>query len=84
MIELGDNTSRWGAPPSALRAMRAASESALAGYPQIYSEDLKTVLAAYANVDEDMIVTGCGSDDILNSTIRAVTEPGDRLAMLDP
>jgi histidinol-phosphate aminotransferase len=84
MIELGDNTSRWGAPPSALQAMRAASESALSGYPQIYSQDLKTVLADYAGVDEDMIVTGCGSDDILDSTIRAVAAPGDRMTMLDP
>jgi histidinol-phosphate aminotransferase len=31
-----------------------------------------------------MIVVGCGSDDVLDSTIRAFGEPGARLAQLDP
>ena len=84
MIELGDNTSRWGAPPAAARVMRDASGDVLSGYPEAYSDTLKQSLARYAGVDPEMIVTGCGSDDILNSTMRAVAEPGDRLAMLDP
>ena len=84
MIELGDNTSRWGAPPSAVRAMREATGAMLCGYPEIYSRSLKEVLAEYAGVDPEMIVTGNGSDDILDSTFRGVAEPGDRLAMLEP
>jgi histidinol-phosphate aminotransferase len=31
-----------------------------------------------------MIVVGCGSDDVLDSAIRALTTPGDSLAQLDP
>ena len=84
MIELGDNTSRWGAPPSAVRAMREAADAMLAGYPEIYSRTLKESLGRYASVDPDMIVVGNGSDDILDSTFRGVAEPGDHLAMLDP
>jgi len=84
MIELGDNTSRWGAPPAAIRAMRDAADAMLCGYPEMYSRTLKDVLARYAGVDPDMIVTGNGSDDILDSTFRGVAEPGDRLAMLEP
>jgi histidinol-phosphate aminotransferase len=84
MIELGDNTGRWGAPPSAVEIMAGASGEMLCGYPEAYSNRLKTALAAYAGVEPEMIVTGCGSDDILNAAIRAFGEPGQRLAMLDP
>jgi histidinol-phosphate aminotransferase len=31
-----------------------------------------------------MVVTGCGSDDVLDSAIRAFGRPGNRLAQLDP
>lgn len=84
MIELGDNTSRWGAPPSAVRAMRDAAGAVLSGYPEMYSRTLKEALSGYVGVDPDMIVIGNGSDDILDSTFRGVAEPGDRLAMLEP
>jgi histidinol-phosphate aminotransferase len=35
-------------------------------------------------VRADEVVTGCGSDDVLDSTIRAFAEPGDRIAYPDP
>jgi histidinol-phosphate aminotransferase len=41
-------------------------------------------MAGYLGVDADRIVTGCGSDDVLDSAMRALAEPGDRLAYLDP
>src|SRR5258708_12497957 len=31
-----------------------------------------------------MVTTGCGSDDVLDSSIRAFAEPGDRIAYPDP
>jgi histidinol-phosphate aminotransferase len=31
-----------------------------------------------------MVVTGCGSDDVLDSAMRAFAEPGDRIAFPDP
>ena len=84
MIELGDNTCRWGAPPAAVRAMRDAADAMPSGYPEMYSRTLKEALAQYAGVDPEMLVIGNGSDDILDSTFRGVAEPGDRLAMLEP
>ncbi|MDB4878112.1 MAG: hisD [Gemmatimonadetes bacterium] len=88
-IDLSDNTNRWGAPPAALRELRASPESALARYPDVYAASLKEALAAYVRADcptvsPAMIVTDCGSDDVLDSAIRAFAESGDRLAMLQP
>src|SRR6185503_4790584 len=82
-VDLSDNTNRWGTPPAAARALRAASPTA-ARYPETYADSLKRALARYTGVDASMIVTGCGSDDVLDSAIRAFTEPGDRIAIADP
>ncbi len=82
-VDLRDNTNLWGVPPAAGRAI-AASASAASRYPRIYASALKDALAAYAGVTPDMIVTGCGSDDVIDSALRAVADPGQRMAHLDP
>ena len=79
-IDLSDNTNLWGAPPAALRALREAPGESVTRYPALYSHDLKALVAAYAGVAADEIVTGCGSDDVLDSAIRALAEPGDAIA----
>jgi histidinol dehydrogenase len=85
-VDLSDNTSAWGAPPAASRALldAAASAEAVARYPSLDAEATTAAMAAYLGVDAARIVTGCGSDDVLDSAIRAFGEPGDRLAHLDP
>jgi histidinol-phosphate aminotransferase len=83
-IDLSDNTNLFGAPPAALVTVRETAESVVTRYPSLYTPDLKVALAAYARTDPAEIVTGCGSDDVLDSAIRAVTEPGDLIAMPDP
>lgn len=83
-LDLSDNTNRWGAPPAAARALTEMDAAAITRYPPVYTAELKAALADYARVRPEEIVTGCGSDDILDSTIRAFAEPGDRLAYPDP
>ncbi len=83
-VDLSDNTNRWGVPPAALRAVREAPEEVTARYPDLYASPLKHALAAYAGVEPEMIVTGCGSDDVLDSAIRAFAEPGTRIMMPEP
>jgi histidinol-phosphate aminotransferase len=83
-IDLSDNTNLWGAPPSAWAAIARADSEALTRYPAPYSRQLTRTLGEYLGVDADMIVVGCGSDDVLDSAIRAFGEPGGRLAQLDP
>lgn len=86
-VDLSDNTNLWGIPPAAARAItRAVSgESAwVTRYPTLYAADVKEAIAAYAGASSEMIVTGCGSDDVLDSAIRAFGEPGDVVAHPDP
>jgi histidinol-phosphate aminotransferase len=83
-IDLSDNTNLWGVPPRARAALQAAHESAITRYPALYAQQLKDALAAYAGVRADEVVTGCGSDDVLDSAIRAFAEPGARVATSAP
>lgn len=83
-IDLSDNTNQWGTPPAAERALRAAAESMLRGYPEPYGESLKDALAKHVGVPADWIVTGTGSDDILDCTFRALGKPGARVAYQSP
>jgi Histidinol-phosphate/aromatic aminotransferase and cobyric acid decarboxylase len=82
--DLSDNTNLWGTPPAAERVLRSLSSSDVRRYPSAYTSNLKTALAAYAGVEPDMIVTGCGSDNILDCAIRAFGNPGGNLACCDP
>ncbi len=83
-LDLSDNTNLWGAPPAALRAIAAPSEKAVARYPIAYEPALAAELAQYVGVSADMIACGCGSDDVLDSAIRAFAQPGEVLALPDP
>ncbi len=83
-IDLSDNTNAFGTPPSARRAMRSAPRDAATRYPSAYADALRRELAHYAGVTPAEIVTGCGSDDILDAALRAFAEPGDRVAHMDP
>ena len=81
IADLSDNTNLWGAPPAAINALR---ESQAARYPTPYSAELKEALRQYIGVDGAAIVTGCGSDDVLDATMRAFANPGDRIAYSVP
>ncbi|HEY3257312.1 MAG TPA: histidinol-phosphate transaminase [Gemmatimonadaceae bacterium] len=83
-IDLSDNTNLWGAPPVARSAVEFADSPTLTRYPAPYSRELTRVLAGYLGVDPNMVIAGCGSDDLLDSAIRAFGEPGDNLAQFDP
>jgi histidinol-phosphate aminotransferase len=83
-VDLSDNTNLWGAPPAAQSALGTADSPALTRYPAPYSRELTRALADYLGVDANMVIVGCGSDDLLDSAIRAFGEPGDTLAQLDP
>jgi histidinol-phosphate aminotransferase len=83
-IDLSDNTNLWGAPPAALRAIAAVSQEEVTRYPIAFEPNLAAALAEYAGVSPDMIACGCGSDDVLDSAIRAFAEPGEVLCTPDP
>src|SRR5690606_21159432 len=87
-LDLADNTNLWGVPPAAARAVASASASSLTRYPSLYARELRSALADYlaseslVELDPDSLATGCGSDDVLDSAIRAFARPGDTLAYM--
>ena len=83
-VDVSDNTNLWGPPPMALRALRELSAEAVCRYPSLYAHELKAPLARHVGVTVDEVVTGCGSDDVLDSAMRAICDPGDRVAFSVP
>jgi len=86
-VDLSDNTNLWGAPPAALRALREAPVDSLSRYPTLYSEPLREALVEYVGLASEpdvAVVTGCGSDDVLDSTMRAFGGNGDAIAFSAP
>lgn len=83
-IDLSDNTNLWGAPPAALRALATIGQEEVARYPAAYEPELAAALADYVGVSPEMIACGCGSDDVLDSAIRAFAGPGEVLCVPDP
>ncbi|WP_309892025.1 histidinol-phosphate transaminase [Archangium sp.] len=83
-VDLSDNTNLFGVPPAAERVLRETAASLLSRYPVGYSQDLKKAVAAYAGVEPSQVTTGCGSDDVIDSTLRAFVEPGEAVAFQDP
>ena len=82
--DLSDNTNLFGAPPAAVRELARSGRDDITRYPGVYTRRLREALAEYAHVRPNEVITGCGSDDVIDSAIRAFAEPGDSLAFSDP
>lgn len=83
-VDLSDNTNRWGPHPAALAVIRNASPESLTRYPGVYADTLKSAVAERWGVPGECVATGCGSDDLLDSTFRAVSAGGGIVAYMDP
>jgi histidinol dehydrogenase len=83
-IDLSDNTNLHGVPPSARAVLDAPAAPLITRYPSVYATELKAALAERHNVAPENIVTACGSDDILDSMIRAFARPKDAVAFPSP
>ncbi|ATB32697.1 pyridoxal phosphate-dependent aminotransferase [Melittangium boletus] len=83
-VDLSDNTNLFGMPPAAERVLRETASSQVGRYPVGYSPDLREAVARYTGVDASRVTTGCGSDDVIDSTLRAFLEPGELIAFPSP
>ncbi len=83
-VDLSDNTNLWGAHPAAMEVVRKAPPEALSRYPSVYGSALKEAVAGKFGVPEESVVTGCGSDDLLDSVFRAATLPPGRMSYPSP
>lgn len=83
-IDLTDNTNLFGIAEPVARALRELPPSAVTRYPSPYADRLREALALETGVESASIVTGAGSDDLLDATFAALAEPGERVAFCPP
>jgi histidinol-phosphate aminotransferase len=86
-VDVSENVNLWGSPPAALRALAAAPPERVNRYPSLYSTPLHDAVLDYLGLSGASgvgLVTGCGSDDVLDAAIRAFGEPGDEVAFAAP
>lgn len=86
-VDVGDNINLWGAPPAALRALAVAASSAFSHYPSLYSAPLRDAVLRYlqlGDTSEVGVITGCGSDDVLDAAMRAFGDAGDEIVFPAP
>ncbi|MDB4882969.1 MAG: histidinol-phosphate aminotransferase [Gemmatimonadetes bacterium] len=86
-VDVSDNINLWGTPPAALRALASAPPAQLSRYPSLYSTPLRDAVLRYvglSNASGIGVVTGCGSDDVLDAAMRAFGEAGDEIVFAAP
>jgi histidinol-phosphate aminotransferase len=86
-VDVSDNINLWGTPPSALRVLGQGSASLISRYPSLYSTPLSDAVLRYLGLSGRAgigVVTGCGSDDVLDATLRAFGDAGDEIVFAAP
>ena len=86
-VDLSENVNLWGSPPAAVRALAEGSTERLNRYPSLDSATLRGAVLRYLGFPVTSgvaVVTGCGSDDVLDAAMRAFGEPGDEIAFAAP
>jgi histidinol-phosphate aminotransferase len=75
-IKLSSNETPLGPSPQAIAAYHAAAQS-LERYPDGGATPLRRALARHYGLNEERIVCGCGSDELINLLAHAYLGPGD-------
>jgi len=83
-LDLSDNVNLWGVPPAAARALADPLAARPSVYPASDPRELRAALARYAGVTAAQVITGCGSDDVIDGALRAFAAPGEKVAFSAP
>ena len=86
-VDVSENVNLGGTPPAALRALASAPAERVNRYPTLDSAPLRDAVLRYLGLSSASglgLVTGCGSDDVLDAAMRAFGEPGDEVAFAAP
>ncbi len=81
-IKLASNENPWGPSSKALQVLEAASAS-LHRYPDGGAHYLRQMLAERFKIDDDQVLVGNGSDEIISLLVRTFLSPGDEAIMAD-
>ncbi len=74
-IDLSDNTNLFGVAPSVARLLQRVASPLITRYPSVFADELRQALARRHGVAAENITTGCGSDDVIDSALRAFCDP---------
>lgn len=83
VIKLASNENPYGASPQVLEAIQREFTQ-IAVYPDGGSMSIRSALSKHLGVEQDQIIFGNGSDEIINMICRAYLENGDRSVMAFP
>jgi len=83
-VKLNTNENPYPPSPRVLDALRAAVGADLRLYPDPLALAVRRRAASIYGVDEDAIIVGNGSDELLSLIVRAVVSPGARVAYPRP
>ncbi len=83
-IDLSANTNLYPEDPGIRSAIAGASPRRIAQYPDVYTSELMRAIADHHGVAPENVVTGCGSDDLIDSAMRAFADPGSTVVYPDP
>lgn len=83
-LNLMANTNLFGPNPALERALAKARPERFSEYPSLTSQSLREAVARKLGVTPGMVVTGNGSNDLIDVVCRAFVEPGDRVAFHTP
>jgi len=75
VVKLDGNENPYGPSPRALAALADARSYHI--YPDPEQRKVRRALAAYVGVDEELIVAGAGSDELIDLVLRATLSHGD-------
>jgi histidinol-phosphate aminotransferase len=81
-VRLDWNESPYGPSPRALAAVAALA--AHNRYPEFDARALREAIGSYAGVPADRIIAGAGLDNVLETLMFLVVEPGDRVIISEP
>lgn len=80
--DLSDNTNQWPLSPAVLQSISNAGNTSR--YPDIYGLALKEKLAELYSLKTENFVIGCGTDDVLDCIVRALSDEGDLISVPNP
>ena len=82
VYKLSSNENPFGASNSAMKVFKESCED-LAFYPDSSNSDLVKALGDYYNLEENRIICGCGSDEILHLLARIYLDKGDEAIVFE-
>lgn len=83
-LDLSSNTSLFGPNPALERVLVKTRPDRFHDYPSLSSATLRQAVAAKHHVDPAMVVTGNGSNDLIDVLCRTFLLPGERVAYHPP